>query len=100
MAKTATLNLRVDPDNKRQAEAILEQLGISMSAAMDMYLKQIVLTGGIPFPVKLPAAPASANADTMTNAELVGKLERGVAAARNGEAVDAAQAFRAFKAVR
>ncbi len=70
MEKTATLNLRVSPQVKREAEGVLDQLGIPMSTAITMYLKQIVLTGGIPFSPKLPAAPRSVDADRMTDAEL------------------------------
>ena len=66
MEKSATLNLRVNPVLKEQAETILRQLGIPMSTAIDIYLNQIALTGGIPFLVTLPKVPASVNADTMT----------------------------------
>ena len=51
MEKTATLNLRVNPAVKENAEAVLSKLGIPMSTAINMYLNQISLTGGIPFPV-------------------------------------------------
>ena len=51
MEKTATLNLRVNPTVKERAEAVLSKLGVPMSTAIDMYLNQISLTGGIPFAV-------------------------------------------------
>jgi len=51
MEKTATLNLRVNPTVKERAEKVLSQLGVPMSTAIDMYLNQISLTGGIPFSV-------------------------------------------------
>ena len=69
MEKTATLNLRVNPIAKQRAEQVLKQLGIPMSTAMDMYLNQIALVGGIPFPVTLPKAPSSVNADTGLQAQ-------------------------------
>ena len=47
MEKTATLNLRVNPTVKERAEAVLSKLGVPMSTAIDMYLNQISLTGGI-----------------------------------------------------
>ena len=65
MEKSVTMNLRVNPTLKVQAEDILKQLGIPMSTAVDMYLRQITLVGGIPFAVTLPKAPASVNADRM-----------------------------------
>ena len=41
MEKTATLNLRVNPTVKKNAESVLNKLGIPMSTAIDMYLTQI-----------------------------------------------------------
>ena len=49
MQKSATLNLRIDPEVKQSAESVLSQLGLSMSAAVDLFLRQISLTGSIPF---------------------------------------------------
>ena len=37
MEKTATLNLRVNPAIKERAETVLQQLGIPMSTAVNMY---------------------------------------------------------------
>ena len=45
---------RIDPKIKEQAEKVLEQLGISMATAMEMYLRQIVLQKRIPFEIALP----------------------------------------------
>ena len=61
MGKTATLNLRVNPDVKENAESVLAQLGIPMATAIDMYLKQISLVGGIPFSVVLPKTASTVN---------------------------------------
>ena len=63
MEKTATLNLRVNPALKQDAESVLGRLGIPMSTAVDMFLNQIVLVGGIPFAVTLPNAPESIDID-------------------------------------
>ena len=52
--KTASVFIRLEPDTKEQAEMILDQLGISMSNAVSMFIKQIVLQKGIPFEMKLP----------------------------------------------
>ena len=48
----ATLNIRIDNNLKRDAEAIFSDLGISLSAATTMFLKQVVRTNGIPFELK------------------------------------------------
>lgn len=52
MSKT-TLNLRVDAPLKKQAEKVFDDLGISMSSAVVLYLKAVVREQGIPFDIKL-----------------------------------------------
>lgn len=52
MPKT-TLNLRIDKSLKKDAEKVVYELGITMSAAINLYLKMIVRTKGIPFDLKL-----------------------------------------------
>ncbi|MBU4316202.1 MAG: type II toxin-antitoxin system RelB/DinJ family antitoxin [Proteobacteria bacterium] len=54
MGKTATIQTRVDPVVKNDAQIILKKLHISMSEAISMYLSQITLQKGIPFEIKLP----------------------------------------------
>ena len=54
MAKTATIQTRVDPVVKNNAQMILKKLNISMSEAISMYLSQITLHNGIPFEIKIP----------------------------------------------
>ena len=98
MVKTATLNLRVNPSLKEQAENILRQLGIPMATAVDMYLKQIALVGGIPFSVTLPKAPPTLNADMMTDTEIHAKLQKGLEDAEMGRVQDAQKAFDVFRA--
>ena len=77
MEKTATLNLRVNPTVKKNAESVLDKLGIPMSTAIDMYLTQIYLVGGIPFELKIPKAPESLDATRMTSDEIHEKLNQG-----------------------
>ncbi len=54
MARTSNIFARVEPEVKEQAEHVLKQLGIPMSKAIDLFLRQVVLQRGIPFDVKLP----------------------------------------------
>lgn len=97
MEKTATLNLRVNPTVKEQAESVLNRLGIPMSTAIDMYLNQIYLTGGIPFAVTLPKAPEGINADEMTVDEIRNALQEGLNDLEAGKVQNAAKAFEAFR---
>ncbi len=97
MGKTATLNLRVNPDVKKNAENVLESLGIPMATAIDIYLKQISLVGGIPFPVVLPQTANSVNADMMSASQIHQKLEKGYADIAKGNVEEAASAFATFR---
>ena len=54
MARTSNVFARVEPEIKEQAEQVLEKLGIPMSNAVSMFLRQVVIQRGIPFEMKLP----------------------------------------------
>lgn len=45
----ANLNIRVDDKLKKQAEEVFSELGISLTTATTMFLKQVVRCNGIPF---------------------------------------------------
>lgn len=53
MATTPT-QIRIDETTKKQAVELLEGLGLNLSDAVNMFLKQIILHNGIPFEVKYP----------------------------------------------
>lgn len=43
MAKTTSIFARVDPEIKEQAERVLHKLGIPMSSAVNIFLRQVVM---------------------------------------------------------
>ena len=89
MQKSATLNLRIDPEVKQSAESVLSQLGLSISAAVDLFLRQISLTGSIPFRVALPEAPRSVDSNAMSDEELRTAFMKGYQEAIKGDVVPA-----------
>ncbi|OHB61814.1 MAG: hypothetical protein A2168_02280 [Planctomycetes bacterium RBG_13_50_24] len=54
MANGAIVQARIDPQIKEDARGVLDELGMSMSEAIGIYLRQIVLRRAIPFELKLP----------------------------------------------
>lgn len=73
MGKTTNLNIRIEPELKEQAELILGELGIPVSNAVKIFLKQVVMHRGIPFDLKLPPSKPIALQDLsakMVDAEL------------------------------
>ena len=97
MDKSATLNLRVNPTLKKNAESVLGRLGVPMSTAVDMFLNQIVLTGGIPFAITLPSAPESIDTTGMSSEEIYDKIQRGYESYKEGRTQSAAKAFDKFR---
>ena len=76
--KSANLYARIEPDVKKQAETILSTLGISVSSAINMFYKQIILQRGIPFDMKIPETHPL-DMSRLTNAQMDEELEKGYA---------------------
>lgn len=48
---TSAINIQVDSDVKKDATLVLTELGLSMSTAINLFLKQVVKKNGLPFEV-------------------------------------------------
>ncbi len=59
MAKTAKLNIRIDPKTKEAAEKLFSNFGITITDAVNMFLHLSLLTGGLPFSVRIPQPNAN-----------------------------------------
>ena len=51
MANTINVNIRLDEDLKKQTEVLLSNMGLNMTTAMNMFLRQVVRQGKIPFEI-------------------------------------------------
>jgi len=56
MGKSETIRASVEPRLKREAEAVLKKIGLTPSEAITLFLTQVKLTKGLPFPVRVPNA--------------------------------------------
>jgi DNA-damage-inducible protein J len=54
MIKTANLNIRIDPQTKQGAEQLFSTFGITISDAVNIFLRQSLMEGGLPFEMKQP----------------------------------------------
>lgn len=88
MARTSSVFTRVEPDIKMQAEAVLDQLGISMSSAVEMFLRQVILQRGIPFEMKLPAGKPIAHGE-LTKEQFDLEIQKGYDSIRSGRSFTA-----------
>jgi DNA-damage-inducible protein J len=88
MARTANIYARVEPTVKEQAELVFEQLGLPMSNAIGLFLKQVVLQRGLPFDVKLPQSkPTSYQA--LSDDEFNAIMEQGIKDYADGKTISA-----------
>ncbi len=55
MAKTANINIRIEPDIKAQAEAVYRSFGISVTDAINVFLRASIMNGGFPFQPRRPS---------------------------------------------
>lgn len=60
MNNTTNINIRINPDLKQEADNVFSALGLTMSAAVNLFLRKTVQEQGIPFEVSLKP-----NADTI-----------------------------------
>jgi len=62
---TTNLNIRIDAELKKKAEEIFNELGLNMSTALTVFLRQTVRSNGIPFELRLDTP----NAETLAAIE-------------------------------
>ena len=91
MAKTTSIYTRVEPEVKEQAEQILSALGIPVTTAINLFLRQVVMQKGIPFEMKIPPHPLDIS--RMTKEELDAELQKGWDSAQAGRVTPAKQVW-------
>jgi DNA-damage-inducible protein J len=62
MSKTATINMRVNPQIKSEAETVFSSLGMTLTEAINIFLHKSVMEGGLPFDVRQPRYNATTEA--------------------------------------
>lgn len=50
--KTSKINVRIDPHTKAQAEKLFSDMGLDISTAVNIFIRQSINCGGIPFEVR------------------------------------------------
>ena len=69
---TTPTQIRIDSDIKTQANKIFALLGLDMSSAVNLFLHQCVIRGGLPFNVEIP----NYNAETLAAIEEAKQIEK------------------------
>ncbi len=90
-SKTANVNCRISEDVKYKAEAILTQIGLPRSVAIDLFYRQIIMNNGLPFELKIPRKPLTR--ENMTEEEFNFMMDRGIKEVNSGELYDVDEVF-------
>lgn len=53
MTNTINFSVRMDSDIKKQCEALYNELGINLTTAINVFLRQSIRAGGFPFDVRM-----------------------------------------------
>lgn len=88
--KSANVSVRVQPEIKRQAEEVLDKLGLPVSVLIDTLYRQIILTGGVPYSLTVPKIQTR---DGMTKQEFDAMMAKGYAEAESGQCIEVSSAF-------
>jgi DNA-damage-inducible protein J len=72
--ETVNLNVRVDKDVKQSAEAVANALGMNLSTAVNIFLRQMVNHDGMPFDVRLSPNDATRAAMKEADGILSGRI--------------------------
>ncbi len=69
---TVPTQIRIDSDIKKQANILFSNLGLDMSSAVNIFLRQCVMHGGLPFNVEMPRF----NSETLLALEEARRISR------------------------
>ncbi len=85
MPKTAVITARIEPELKANAEQICGQLGLTLSQAITLFLRQVELQQGLPFDLKMPqpTPPPTPEQQTSFNRNEASTVDRNVFAIRS-----------------
>lgn len=72
MANTTNFSVRMDSDLKKQCEALYKELGMNLTTAINVFLRQSLQAGGFPFEVRLKQ-PNKETISAMLEAEQIAR---------------------------
>lgn len=71
------INIRIDEEVKKEAEHLFAELGLNMTTAVNLFIRQAIRQGGIPFEVTMQVDPFYNPANLRRLQESIKQIERG-----------------------
>lgn len=78
MANTINVNIRMDEKLKKQSEEILAEMGLNMTTAINVFLRQVVRCGKIPFEISVKQDDFYNPTNQRILREAIDRLEKGL----------------------
>lgn len=69
---TTNISIRMDSDVKARADALFAELGMNLTTAFNIFVRQSLREGGVPFEVKV-GQPSKETIASMVEAERIAK---------------------------
>ncbi|GMO56830.1 MAG: type II toxin-antitoxin system RelB/DinJ family antitoxin [Treponemataceae bacterium] len=73
----AQISIRIDDAVKAQGEQLFSDLGLTLSGAFNIFVRQSIRQGGIPFPVTIESDPFYNPANIKWLEESIAQMQRG-----------------------
>ncbi|MCL2493983.1 MAG: type II toxin-antitoxin system RelB/DinJ family antitoxin [Clostridiales bacterium] len=77
MTQTTNLNIRIDKELKEQAEVFFGELGLNMSSAFNIFVRQSLRQGKIPFEISIVADPFYCSANMAALRQSIREADEG-----------------------
>lgn len=87
MAKKSRVAVQVDTEIKEQAESILNTLGLTMTGAVNIFFRQIVIQNGLPLEMKLSNLNHTSQINSLSNELFDKEIEKAVTVIKEGKTI-------------
>ena len=82
---TVSAQIRLDPEVKARSMALFQSLGLDLSTAVNVFLRQCLIHRGLPFSVKASEPPRPLHLSELSDTELEEEIEKGLADLTDGK---------------
>ncbi len=83
MSQTSSVTMRIDCDDKKKAEILFNSLGLNMTTAFNMFIKQAIMCQGLPFAVTM--SNSNSSDDYFYSKANTNHLDRSIAQLKNAK---------------
>ncbi len=79
----AQVNIRMDDNLKDKADKLFEELGLNMTTAFNIFVRQVVRQGGIPFDITVKTDPFYSSSNMKVLRQSIADMDAGINAAEH-----------------